>query len=56
MQGKVFVNCNELTTANDEFHAAFDRLKPIITDPVIQIEEKISQMVSSVKAVRWKER
>jgi hypothetical protein len=40
LMGKVFVNANELTTTSESFHSTFDRLKAIITDPWIQIEEK----------------
>jgi hypothetical protein len=41
IRGKTFVNCNELTTLSDTgYHNAFDKMKNLITDRLVQIEHK----------------
>ncbi len=41
LANKVFINANELEmTGGDSFNGTFDKMKSLITDPVIQIEKK----------------
>jgi len=40
VQGKIFINVNELSACNDKYNAVFDRLKPLITDDTTLVELK----------------
>ena len=45
IMSRVFINVNELTTVNESFHSAFDKLKPLITDHELQIEPKFCEQI-----------
>jgi len=40
IQGKLFVNVNELSYVQDTYSSTFDKLKPLITDDTILVEPK----------------
>lgn len=40
LMNKIFINCDELSTLNGNFHQSFDCLKNRITDPTLNIEIK----------------
>lgn len=40
VSSKLFINANELVAISDAFNNVFDRLKPLITDDFIQVEQK----------------